>query len=93
MEELRLRKSARKDSMRIEKLVYDYYYTLVPPLDGFSIEEEMVCKKIVDKDGKIIVEKVYDWNVEFFKKNGYKIAGEIPDLPKGHSFYILEKFF
>lgn len=293
MEELRLRKSARKDSEKIEKLVYDYYYTLVPPLDGFCIEEEMVCKKIVDKDGKIIagctgyiypwgcmyiddmwvesnyrrqglgsqalqavekeaekkgchiiwlgtwdfqakpyylkhgytvfatrkdepvghydyelmkrldvehtyrkckpidfqildgteddeeyienqldegfnakflipkhdyikinrklvnsdgkvvaaimagdsendvgiiwkiwvdekyrnqglgtlllkhyerkakakgatkviVEEVYDWNVEFFKKNGYKIAGEIPDLPKGHSFYILEKFF
>ena len=39
------------------------------------------------------VEEVYDWNVEFFKKNGYKIVGEIPDLPKGHSFYILEKFF
>ena len=54
MEKLRLRRSARKDSMRIEELVYDYYYQLVPVVDGFSKEEELVCKIIVDQDGKII---------------------------------------
>ena len=45
MEKLRLRRSARKDSLRIEKLVYDYYYQLVPVVDGFSKEEELVSKK------------------------------------------------
>ena len=40
MEKLRLRKSARKDSERIEKLVYDYYYQLVPVVDGFKRKEE-----------------------------------------------------
>lgn len=54
MEKLRLKRSARKDSQRIEELVYDYYYKLVPVVDGFSREEDLVCKKIVDKEGNII---------------------------------------
>ena len=54
MEQLRLRRSARKDSERIEELIGEYYLELVPVLDGFSKEEETVCKKIVDKDGNII---------------------------------------
>ena len=54
MEQLRLRRSARKDSKRIEELIGEYYLELVPVLDGFSKEEEAVCKKIVDKDGNII---------------------------------------
>ena len=45
MEKLRLRRSARKDSMRIEELVYDYYYQLVPVVDGFSKEEEELVSK------------------------------------------------
>ncbi|MCR5693515.1 MAG: GNAT family N-acetyltransferase [Clostridia bacterium] len=54
MEKLRLRKSARKDSMRLEKLVHDYNLSLVPPADGFGDEEETVCKKITDEEGNII---------------------------------------
>ena len=64
MEKLRLRRSARKDSLRIEKLVYDYYYQLVPVVDGFNKEEELVCKKIVDKNNKIIAgcdAYIYAW--------------------------------
>ena len=54
MEKLRLRRSARKDSMRIEELVLDYYLKLIPIYEGFNKEEETVCKKIVDKEGNII---------------------------------------
>jgi len=54
MEKLRLRRSARKDSERIEELVSDYYFKFVPVLDGFTKEEETVCKKVVDKEGNII---------------------------------------
>lgn len=32
-----------------------------------------------------------DWNVGFFKKNGYSVMGELKDVPKGHSCYELEK--
>lgn len=64
MENLRLRKSARKDSERIEKLVYEHYYDLVPPADGFKTEEELICKKIVDEDGNVIagcVGYIFPW--------------------------------
>lgn len=61
---MRLRKSARKDSEKIETLVNDYYYGLIPILDGFSRDEELVCKIIIDKDGKIIAgcgAYIYGW--------------------------------
>jgi len=54
MESLRLRRSARKDSERIDELIDEYYFGLVPVLEGFSKKEELVCKKIVDKEGNII---------------------------------------
>ena len=67
MEKLQLRRSARKDSLRIEKLVYDYYFGLVPKV--FDIEEEeTVCKKIVDKDGNIIAGctgYIYPWGAMY----------------------------
>ena len=67
MEKLRLRKSARKDSQRIEKLVYDYYYSLAPKV--FDIEEEeTICKKVVDKEGNIIAGctgYIYPWGMMY----------------------------
>ena len=60
MENLRLRRSARKDSERIDELIDEYYFELVPVLEGFSKKEELVCKKIVDKEGNIITRKVLD---------------------------------
>ena len=32
-----------------------------------------------------------DWNVGFFKKNGYFVSGELKDVPRGHNCYELEK--
>ena len=55
MENLKLRRSARKDSERIENLVKEYNFKLVPPADGFCDEEEMICKKILDNDGNLIL--------------------------------------
>lgn len=40
---------------------------------------------------KTISEEVFDWNVGFFKKAGYNVAGQLPDFPKGHTFCIIEK--
>ena len=68
MEKLRLRKSARKDSLRIEELVYDYYYQLIPVKDGFKREVELVSKKIVDSNGKIIAgcdAYIYAWGLMY----------------------------
>ena len=67
MEKLRLRKSARIDSMMIEKFVYQEYFNLVPKV--FDIDdEETVCKKIVDKDGNIIAGctgYIYPWGAMY----------------------------
>ncbi|MCR4632942.1 MAG: GNAT family N-acetyltransferase [Erysipelotrichaceae bacterium] len=32
-----------------------------------------------------------DWNIGFFKKNGYLLRGELKDVPKGHDCYELYK--
>ena len=32
-----------------------------------------------------------DWNIGFFKKNGYLMRGELKDVPKGHDCYELYK--
>lgn len=39
-----------------------------------------------------MVVEPYDWNIEFFRKNGYeKIAGSLEDYPKGHTMYCMFK--
>lgn len=67
MEKLRLRKSARKDSERAETLTYQYYFSLVPKV--FDIDGEVtVCKKILDKEGNIIVGctgYIYSWGAMY----------------------------
>ena len=68
MKKLRLRRSARKDSLRIEELVYEYYFNLVPKVFEDIEEEETVCKKIVDKDGHIIAGctgYIYPWGMMY----------------------------
>lgn len=36
--------------------------------------------------------EAFDWNVGFFKKNGYeKVTGMLEDYPKGHTMYCMEK--
>ena len=39
----------------------------------------------------MVITNAGDWNVGFFKKNGYLIRGELKDVPKGHNCYELYK--
>ena len=39
----------------------------------------------------VIVTSAGDWNVDFFKKNGYLLRGELRDVPRGHDCYELYK--
>ncbi|MCR5809208.1 MAG: GNAT family N-acetyltransferase [Clostridiales bacterium] len=39
----------------------------------------------------VVLTSAGDWNVDFFKKNGYLIRGELKDVPKGHNCYELYK--
>ena len=44
-----------------------------------------------EKGAAIILTNAGDWNVGFFKKNGYLIRGELKDVPRGHNCYELYK--
>ncbi|MBR2810845.1 MAG: GNAT family N-acetyltransferase, partial [Solobacterium sp.] len=54
----------------------------------FLKEVEKLAK---ENDTSMILTTAGDWNVEFFKKNGYLLRGELKDVPKGHNCYELYK--
>ena len=44
-------------------------------------------------NASVVLTSAGDWNVDFFKKNGYLVRGELKDVPKGHNCYELFKKF
>ena len=44
-----------------------------------------------ENGASVVITNAGDWNVGFFKKNGYLIRGELKDVPKGHNCYELYK--
>ena len=44
-----------------------------------------------ENGASVIMTSAGDWNVDFFKKNGYLLRGELKDVPKGHDCYELYK--
>ena len=49
-------------------------------------------EKLAKENGaSVILTSAGDWNVDFFKKNGYLLRGELKDVPKGHDCYELYK--
>lgn len=54
----------------------------------FLKEVEKLSK---ENGASMIFTSAGDWNVGFFKKNGYLIRGELKDVPKGHDCYELCK--
>ena len=74
-------------------------------VDALFVEEPLRCKglgtyllhevaKLAKENGApMILTNAGDWNVDFFKKNGYLVRGELKDVPKGHNCYELFKKF
>ena len=54
----------------------------------FMQEVEKLAK---ENGASMILTNAGDWNVDFFKKNGYLLRGELKDVPKGHNCYELYK--
>ena len=49
-------------------------------------------EKLAKENGaSMILTNAGDWNVDFFKKNGYLLRGELKDVPQGHTCYELYK--
>ncbi len=50
------------------------------------------AEKFTKENGaSMVLTNAGDWNVDFFKKNGYLLRGELKDVPKGHNCYELYK--
>ncbi len=50
------------------------------------------AEKFAKENGaSMVITSAGDWNVGFFRKNGYLIRGELKDVPKGHNCYELYK--
>ena len=39
----------------------------------------------------VVVEGVFDWDLDFFLKRGYVVFQKLDNFPKGHTFYSVEK--
>lgn len=58
-------------------------------LGTFFLQE---VEKLAKENGtSMVLTNAGDWNVGFFKKNGYLLRGELKDVPKGHNCYELYK--
>ena len=80
----------------VEKGAYGY-------VDALFVEESLrgkglgtyLLKKAEDlakeNGAPMVLTSAGDWNVGFFKKNGYLIRGELKDVPEGHDCYELCK--
>ena len=44
-----------------------------------------------ENGASMVLTSAGDWNVDFFKKSGYLLRGELKDVPKGHDCYELYK--
>ncbi|MBR6426944.1 MAG: GNAT family N-acetyltransferase, partial [Clostridia bacterium] len=50
------------------------------------------AEKFAKENGaSMVMTNAGDWNVGFFRKNGYMLRGELKDVPKGHDCYELYK--
>ena len=58
-------------------------------LGTFLMKE--VEKTARENGASMVITNAGDWNVGFFKKNGYLLRGELKDVPKGHDCYELYK--
>ena len=49
-------------------------------------------REVKENGADVMFIEAFDWNVGFFKKNGYeKVTGILEDYPKGHTMYCLQK--
>ena len=50
-------------------------------------------REVKENGADVMFIEAFDWNVGFFKKNGYeRVTGMLEDYPKGHTMYCMQKF-
>ena len=58
-------------------------------LGSYLLKEAEAFAK--ENGASVMLTTAGDWNVGFFRKNGYLLRGELKDVPKGHDCYELYK--
>ena len=51
----------------------------------------LIEREAKEKGTYLFIGNACDWNIGFFRKNGYAIRGTLEDYPKGHTAYEIEK--
>ena len=97
------KKLADKDGRFAAGVIADAEKDASGSIDALFVEEPLRRKglgtyllkeaeKFAKENGaSMVFTNAGDWNVEFFKKNGYLVRGELKDVPKGHNCYELCK--
>ncbi|MCR5649534.1 MAG: GNAT family N-acetyltransferase, partial [Oscillospiraceae bacterium] len=50
-------------------------------------------RAVKENGADVMFIEAFDWNVGFFKKNGYeRVTGMLEDYPKEHVMYCMQKF-
>lgn len=97
------KKLVDKDGMFIAGIIADVDKDACGFVDAIFVEEALrhqglgtallkAAEDFTRENGaSMVLTNAGDWNVGFFKKNGYLLRGELKDVPKGHSCYELYK--
>ena len=97
------KKLADKDGRFIAGVIADVGKGAYGFVDALFVEEPLrrqglgtyllkEVEKLAKENGaSMILTNAGDWNVDFFKKNGFLLRGELKDVPKGHDCYELYK--
>ncbi len=40
----------------------------------------------------LMILDAFEWNVDFYKKNGYEVTGVLEGFPEGHTMYCIQKY-
>jgi GNAT superfamily N-acetyltransferase len=97
------KKLVDKDGRLIAGVIADVHKGVYAYIDALFVEEPLrrqglgttllkEAERLAKENGTpMILTNAGDWNVDFFKKNGYLLRGELKDVPKGHNCYELYK--
>ena len=97
------KKLTDKDSRFAAGVIADVHKGAYGFVDALFVEEPLrhqglgtyllqeVEKLAKENNTFVVLTSAGDWNVDFFKKNGYLLRGELKDVPQGHNCYELYK--
>ncbi len=97
------RKLVDKDGRFTAGVIAGVYKGVYGYIDALFVEEPLrrqglgtyllrEAEKLAKENGTpMLLTDAGDWNVDFFRKNGYLVRGELADVPKGHNCYELYK--